>query len=148
MLKTTQPSHKPFPCGSAADKQAPTIAGQIFSGGRGRQTLQSCLPVFKILASGWPCRKGPWRKAQKNQAQLSSHPSRRATGQELTGVRRWFPGDLLPLLTKLISETSALASSPRTRLRGSARQRAMEERRMLLRALGRGFTNIKNLTAT
>ena len=55
-----------------------------------RQMLQRNLTAFKILASGWPCRKRPWRKAQKNQAQLSSHPSRWATGQELTGVRRGF----------------------------------------------------------
>lgn len=55
-----------------------------------RQMLQRNLTAFKILASGWPCRKRPWRKAQKNQAQLSPHPSRRATGQELTGVRRGF----------------------------------------------------------
>ena len=41
-----------------------------------RQMLQRNLTAFKILASGWPCRKRPWRKAQKNQAQLSSHPSR------------------------------------------------------------------------
>lgn len=77
----------------------------LFWCSQGRQMLQSDLTAFKILASGWPCRKGPWRKAQKNQAQLSSHPSRRATGQELTGVRRYFPGDLLPLSTELVSET-------------------------------------------
>lgn len=55
-----------------------------------RQMLQRNLTAFKISASGWPCRKRPWRKAQKNQVQLSSHPSRWATGQELTGVRRGF----------------------------------------------------------
>lgn len=84
----------------------------LFWYSQGRQMLQSRLTIFKILASGWPCRKGPWRKAQKNQAQLSLHPSHRATGQELTGVRRCFPGDLLPLLTKLISETKCAGLPP------------------------------------
>lgn len=46
--------------------------------------------MLNSLASGWPCRKGSWRRAQKNQTQLSPNPSRRGGGQELTGVRRVF----------------------------------------------------------